>query len=232
MKDKKRPLSVAIDGPSGAGKSTIARMLARELGFLYVDTGALYRTIGYAVLQGGGDPADQAAVEALLPTLSIRLAQQEDGQHVFLGGEDVNGKIRTPEVSMAASRVSAFPAVRAFLLDIQWDTAKSISIIMDGRDIGTVVLPDADLKVFLTASAEVRARRRFDELAEKGTAVTYDEVLKDMTQRDYDDSHRDIAPLREAEGAVRVDSSDLTLEQSAAVIRRLVESLQPPADQT
>ena len=227
MKDKKRPLSVAIDGPSGAGKSTIARMLARELGFLYVDTGALYRTIGYAVLQGGGDPADQAAVEALLPTLSIRLAQQEDGQHVFLGGEDVNGKIRTPEVSMAA-----FPAVRAFLLDIQRDTAKSISIIMDGRDIGTVVLPDADLKVFLTASAEVRARRRFDELVEKGTAVTYDEVLKDMTQRDYDDSHRDIAPLREAEDAVRVDSSDLTLEQSAAVIRRLVESLQPPADQT
>ena len=232
MNDKKRPLSVAIDGPSGAGKSTIARMLARELGFLYVDTGALYRTIGFAVLQDGGDPADQAAVEALLPALSIRLAQQEDGQHVFLNGVDVNGKIRTPEVSMAASRVSAFPAVRAFLLDIQRDTAKSISIIMDGRDIGTVVLPDADLKVFLTASAEVRARRRFDELAEKGTAVTYDEVLKDMTQRDYDDSHRDIAPLREAEDAVRVDSSGLTLEQSAAAIRRLVESLPHPADQT
>ncbi|MCI8553802.1 MAG: (d)CMP kinase [Clostridiales bacterium] len=230
MQDREKPFSIAIDGPSGAGKSTMAKMLARELGFLYVDTGALYRTIGYAVLQRGADPSDQAAVEALLPSLTIRLEQQEDGQHVFLNNVDVNDCIRTPEVSMAASRVSALPAVRQFLLDIQRNTAKSVSIIMDGRDIGTVVLPDASLKVFLTASAEIRAQRRYQELIEKGAAVTYEEVLRDMRQRDYQDSHRELAPLKEAEDAVRVDSSAMTLEEAVEAVRRLMDSRRSRSD--
>lgn len=217
-----RPFAVAIDGPAGAGKSTLAKILARELGFLYMDTGALYRTIGYAVLREGGDPADAAVVEARLPSLDIRLTHEADGQHVWLDGEDVNGEIRTPEVSRAASQVSALPAVRAYLLQLQRDTAASCDVIMDGRDIGTVVLPDAQLKIFLSATPEERARRRYEELRGKGVDTTFEQVLADMQQRDYDDSHRAAAPLKAAEDAVAVNTTGETVEQSVARMKKLV----------
>ena len=218
----KVPVAVAIDGPSGAGKSTIARVLAAQLGFVYVDTGALYRTVGLAVLRRGVDPHDSAAVEPLLSELQVSLGYTEGGQRVFLNGEDVSGSIRTPEVSMAASAVSALPPVRRFLFDVQRDTARRQNVIMDGRDIGTVVLPFADVKIFLTASAEDRARRRFEELLAKGTEVTFDEVLRDMKERDYNDSHRAAAPLRPAEDAVTVDTTGNTLEQSVELLKTLI----------
>lgn len=218
----KVPVAVAIDGPSGAGKSTIARVLAAQLGFVYVDTGALYRTVGLAVLRRGVDPHDSAAVEPLLSELQVSLGYTEGGQRVFLNGEDVSGSIRTPEVSMAASAVSALPPVRRFLFDLQRDTARRQNVIMDGRDIGTVVLPFADVKIFLTASAEDRARRRFEELLAKGTEVTFDEVLRDMKERDYNDSHRAAAPLRPAEDAVTVDTTGNTLEQSVELLKTLI----------
>lgn len=218
----KVPVAVAIDGPSGAGKSTIARVLAAQLGFVYVDTGALYRTVGLAVLRRGVDPHDSAAVEPLLSELQVSLGYTEGGQRVFLNGEDVSGSIRTPEVSMAASAVSALPPVRRFLFDLQRDTARRQNVIMDGRDIGTVVLPFADVKIFLTASAEDRARRRFEELLAKGTEVTFDEVLRDMKERDYNDSHRAAAPLRPAEDAVTVDTTGNTLEQSVELLKTVI----------
>lgn len=216
-------VAVAIDGPSGAGKSTIARILAADLGFVYVDTGALYRTVGLAVLGAGLDVHDEAAVIPLLSTLQVSLGYRDGVQRVFLNGEDVSDRIRTPEVSMAASAVSALPAVRRFLFDLQQDTARRQNVIMDGRDIGTVVLPFAKVKIFLTASAEDRAQRRFEELCEKGVTTTYEEVLADMKQRDYNDSHRAAAPLRPAEDAVMVDTSGNTLEQSVALLKSLVE---------
>lgn len=216
------PFAVAIDGPAGAGKSTLAKILAKELGFLYMDTGALYRTIGYAVLQEGGDPADAKTVEGKLPSLDIRLTHEEDGQHVLLNGRDVNGEIRTPAVSRAASQVSALPAVRAFLLQLQRDTAASCDVIMDGRDIGTVVLPGAQLKIFLSATPEERARRRYDELKERGSDISFEEVLADLRQRDYADSHRAAAPLKAAEDAVAVNTTGETLEQSVARMKQLV----------
>ena len=218
-----RPFAVAIDGPAGAGKSTLAKILARELGFLYMDTGALYRTIGYAVLREGGDPADAAVVEARLPSLDVRLTHEADGQHVWLDGEDVNGEIRTPEVSRAASQVSALPAVRAYLLQLQRDTAASCDVIMDGRDIGTVVLPDADCKIFLTASAEVRARRRCTELEQRGTPQTYETVLADMRRRDEQDCSRAVAPLKQAEDAVLLDTSELDFAHSVEALVGLIE---------
>lgn len=212
--------SVAIDGPAGAGKSTLARILAEELQFLYVDTGALYRTVGLAVLQKGIDPRDEAAVTALLEGLSVSLAYVEREQRVFLGEEDVSEKIRTPEVSMAASAVSAVPAVRRFLLDTQRQLAASHSVIMDGRDIGTTILPQAEVKIFLTASAESRAQRRYAELKEKGIETSFEAVLADMEKRDYDDAHRAASPLRRAADAVLVDTSRDDLETS---VRRLKE---------
>ncbi len=215
-------VAVAIDGPSGAGKSTIARILAKELQYIYVDTGALYRAVGYAALSRNIDPADSPAVEGLLPSLQVSLRYVEGGQRVFVGDEDVSDFIRTPEVSMAASRVSALPAVRQFLFSLQQDMAAAYNVIMDGRDIGTVVLPNARVKIFLTASAEDRATRRFAELQEKGVATTYDEVLADMKQRDYDDSHRATAPLKAAEDALLVDTSGNTLEQSVAILKQIV----------
>ncbi len=218
----KATVAVAIDGPSGAGKSTIARIVATELGFVYVDTGALYRTVGLAVLRRGIDPHDVAAVEPLLSELQVSLGYADGTQRVFLNGEDVSDSIRTPEVSMAASAVSALPPVRQFLFDLQQDTARRNNVIMDGRDIGTVVLPFADVKIFLSASAEDRARRRFEELQAKGAAVTFDEVLRDMKERDYNDSHRAAAPLRPAEDAVSVDTTGNTLEQSIALIKTLI----------
>lgn len=218
-----QPLAIAIDGPSGAGKSTIARILARELQFVYVDTGALYRTVGHYMLENGVDPADPAAVEPLLNGLRLELRYAGGQQRVLRNGEDVTDLIRTPEVSMAASAVSALPAVRAFLLDMQRQMAETQDVIMDGRDIGTVVLPQAGLKIFLTASAEDRAKRRFAELQGKGIPVDYEDVLADMKKRDYDDSHRAAAPLKPAEDAVLVDTTGNTLEQSVEILKKLVK---------
>lgn len=202
--------SVAVDGPSGAGKSTISKAVAKELGILYVDTGALYRTIGLYTKRQNVNPKDPVAVVALLPRIHVEMAYASDGlQHMMLNGEDVTTQIRLPEISMYASDVSAIPAVREFLMDMQRDLAKKHSVIMDGRDIGTVVLPDADVKIFLYADVEVRAKRRVKELAERGTPRSYEEVLREMEERDYQDTHRETCPLRPAEDSIMVDSSDL-----------------------
>lgn len=216
--------SVAIDGPSGAGKSTLAKAVAERFGFMYVDTGAIYRTVGLAVRRAGLDPKSAEQVEPLLPSLNIELGYGENGlQIMLLNGENVSGLIRTPEISMYASDVSALPAVRAFLLDMQRRAAGKMSVVMDGRDIGTVVLPDAGLKIFLTASPEARAERRLKELREKGQNVNFEEVLADMKQRDYNDSHRAAAPLKPAEDSVHVDTTALTLPESIDHICHLVK---------
>lgn len=215
--------SVAIDGPSGAGKSTIAKAAAKALGFVYLDTGAIYRTVAWHITMMGIGPKDTDHVPMLLDDANIKIDFREDGQHMILNGKDITGEIRTPEISACASKVAALSCVRDFLLDLQRDLAKQHNIIMDGRDIGTVVLPDAELKIFLTATPEDRARRRYEELVEKGEAVTFDEVLKDVIQRDYNDTHRDIAPLRQAEDAVLADTTGFELPQSVALIRSLVE---------
>lgn len=216
-------ISVAIDGPSGAGKSTIARKVAGELGFVYIDTGALYRSIGYYVLKQGKNPEKKEDVTSSLPDIRLELRHVDGIQRVFLNDEDVSDEIRTPAVSMAASQVSAVPEVRAFLLELQRDMARKNNVIMDGRDIGTVVLPNASLKIFLTADPEDRAHRRYEELIEKGETVTYEEVLRDVIQRDYNDSHREIAPLRQAPDAVLANTTGFPLEKSVALIRSLVE---------
>lgn len=212
-------INVAIDGPAGAGKSTISRRAAAELGYIYIDTGALYRTVGLNALRKGVDiQSDEAVISTLTSDLSVELRFIDGEQRMFLNGEDVSSEIRTPEASMAASRVSAVPKVRQYLFDLQKNLAKNNNCIMDGRDIGTVVLPDADVKIFLTASPEARAERRYKELIEKGTEASYEEVLKDMVKRDYDDSHRAIAPLRQADDAILCDTSDIGLEESIALI--------------
>lgn len=217
-------IAVAIDGPAGAGKSTIARAAAKELGFIYVDTGALYRSIGLNAVRLGVDLNDATAVENSLSRLSVELSFDSEGtQIVLLNGEDVSSLIRTPEVSMSASKVSAVPAVRAFLLDLQRNMAKKNNVIMDGRDIGTVVLPNAEVKIFLTAAAEIRAKRRFDELIEKGQQVKYEDVLADVVERDYNDSHREIAPLKPAEDSKLADTSGLTLSESIRLIINIIE---------
>lgn len=217
-------IAVAIDGPSGAGKSTLARMTAKHFGFIYVDTGALYRTVGLYVLRNGVDTRDAQAVAALLPQINVELSYDGEGvQRMYLNGEDVSGDIRLPEVSMAASDVSAIPAVRAFLLDTQRSLAERYDVIMDGRDIGTVVLPGAKVKIFLTASAMERARRRFRELREKGVDTDFDTVLRDIELRDRNDSSRPIAPLRPAEDAVIVDTTEHGLNESFELIREIVE---------
>ncbi|MDD3693528.1 MAG: (d)CMP kinase [Oscillospiraceae bacterium] len=218
----KNRLAVAIDGPSGAGKSTIAKLLAQELGFLYVDTGALYRAIGYEVIKRGGKPDDAEFVTGLLPELNVELKCGSGAQFVFVNGCDVSDLIRSPEVSMAASAVSAMPEVRRFLFNLQRDTALKNDVIMDGRDIGTVVLPDADIKIFLTASVEDRARRRFAELIQKGVETSYTDVLDDMKKRDYNDSHRKTAPLKAAHDAIKVDTTGNTLEQSVNILKELI----------
>ena len=212
--------AVAIDGPAGAGKSSVAKAAAKELGFVYVDTGAIYRTIALYVLRQGVAPQDAAWVEALLPQIEIGMEYTDQGQKMILNGEDVTGLIRTPEVSMATSTCSAIPAVRAFLLQLQRDLAEKNNVLMDGRDIGTVVLPHAQLKVFLTASPQERARRRVLQLEESGRKADYEAILRDIQQRDYQDSHRETAPLRPAEDSVLVDTSGVTFEES---VRRLVE---------
>lgn len=215
-------ISVAIDGPAGAGKSTLARRLAAELGYIYVDTGAMFRTIGLYALRAGKDPKDNEAVNALLPEISLRLDSVDGEQHIYLNGEDVSRLIRTDEVGMAASAVGANPAVRAFLLDQQRDMTRTQNVLMDGRDIGTVVLPDAEVKIFLTASAEVRAQRRCLELEQRGTPKPYDEVLRELNERDYNDSHRAAAPLRAAEDAIVVDTSALDFDASREALLALI----------
>jgi len=210
--------SIAIDGPSGAGKSTISRKAAAELGFVYVDTGALYRAIGLFAHENNIPDTDERALAPRLREIEIELAYKDGRQYIFLNGRDVSEDIRRPEMSMAASNVSALPAVRAFLLDLQRIMAKKYNVIMDGRDIGTVVLPDADIKIYLTAAPEDRARRRYDEFIEKGEIIEYSAVLDDMTRRDYNDSNREIAPLRRAEDAILLDTTGNTLEQSIALV--------------
>ena len=220
-----RCLSIAIDGPAGAGKSTLARRSACRFGFLYVDTGAIYRTVGLAAQRAGLTGKEEAAVAALLPGLEITLRYDEHGvQRMYLNGEDVTGLIRSPEISMMASNVSALPAVRAFLLDMQRSLARTHSVIMDGRDIGTVVLPDADLKVFLTASPEDRAARRLKELQGRGVETTLEEVLEDIRRRDHQDSTRAAAPLRPAADAVLLDTSGNTVQQSVELIGQIIEA--------
>lgn len=213
--------NIAIDGPAGAGKSTAARLAAKKLGFIYVDTGALYRAIGVGVLRRGLDTSDKEAVLSVLDGISVDLGFVDGEQHVYLNGEDVSREIRFPEASMAASNVSAMPEVRSFLVGLQRGLAAENDCIMDGRDIGTVILPAAQLKIFLTASPEVRAKRRFDELAAKGTPVDYNVLLEEIRLRDYQDSHRETAPLKPAEDGVYLDTSDMPLEEVVDKIAEL-----------
>ncbi len=214
--------AIAIDGPAGAGKSTIAKFLAKELELIYVDTGALYRAIGYYMVDNGVSIEDDTAVITALDGVRVSLAYKDGEQRVFVNDADVSDRIRTPQISMAASKVSAIPAVRAFLLQLQRDIAATNSVIMDGRDIGTTILPNADVKIFLTASPEARAERRYKELLEKGESVTFEDVLADMVKRDYDDAHRAASPLRKAEDAIEVDTGDLTLEESIAAMKAVI----------
>lgn len=215
-------VAIAIDGPSGAGKSTIAKALAQEFSFLYVDTGAIYRTVGLYVCRKGEDPADNEAVVALLPEISIDLRYEDGLQHMLLNGEDVTRAIREHQISAYASKVSAHPKVREFLLQTQRDYAQKYNVIMDGRDIGTVVLPHAEIKIFLTASSEDRARRRYLELREKGQDVTLETVLHDIVERDRNDASRAAAPLKPADDAILVDTTGNTLEQSISVLRNII----------
>ena len=215
--------SIAIDGPAGAGKSTIARRLAKELGYYYVDTGAIYRTVAYFMDLLGVSPKDVDGVERYIDELTIEIEYDEEGvQHMIMNGMDVSGDIRTQDISQKASLVSAHAVVREMLLDMQRDVAKKHNVIMDGRDIGTVVLPKADVKIFLTAAAEVRAKRRYDELIAKGQKADLNTILKEIVQRDYQDSHREIAPLKQAKDAVLVDTSELDIEGVVAAIRDIV----------
>ena len=215
--------SIAIDGPAGAGKSTIARRLAKELGYYYVDTGAIYRTVAYFLDLLGVSPKDVDGVERYIDELTIEIEYDDEGvQHMIMNGMDVSGDIRTQDISQKASLVSAHAVVRDMLLDMQRDVAKKHNVIMDGRDIGTVVLPRANVKIFLTASAEVRAQRRYDELIAKGQKANLPQILKEIQQRDYQDTHRPIAPLKQAKDAVKVDTSALDIEGVVAAIKAIV----------
>lgn len=216
-------INIALDGPSGAGKSTIARKAAEKMNYIYVDTGALYRSIACYVIGKGIAPDSSEEIIPLLGEIDVKLEYKDGAQQVILNGENVSDKIRTPEISMGASKVSAIPEVREFLFGLQKNIAAENNIIMDGRDIGTVVLPNADVKIFLTASAEERANRRFKELQEKGDSSTYDEVLADIKQRDYNDTHRETAPLKKADDAVEIDSTNLTLDESISEVCRVIE---------
>ena len=219
-----KKISVAIDGPAGAGKSTIARRLAAELGYRYVDTGAIYRTVAYFMDLWGVSPKDVDGVNRYIDELTIGIEYDEDGlQHMIMNGMDVTQDIRTQDISQKASLISAHAVVREVLLDMQRDMARNYDVVMDGRDIGTVVLPKATVKIFLTASPEVRAERRCRELQEKGQKAQYAQILKEIQQRDYQDTHREIAPLKMCRDSVKVDTSNLNLEESVAAIRKIIE---------
>lgn len=212
-------VNIAIDGPAGAGKSTIAKMVSAKLGYIYVDTGALYRTAALFITENN---IPDEEIEKSLESADISLKFIDGTQRVFLGEKDVSDFIRTPDISMAASRTSAIPAVRAYLFETQKKIARENNVIMDGRDIGTVVLPDADVKIFLTAAAEERANRRFKELSEKPDCPSYDDILKDIIQRDYQDMHRETSPLKQSDDAILVDTTNLNLEESANEIIRVI----------
>jgi len=217
--------AIAIDGPAGAGKSSIAKILAKKMGYIYVDTGALYRAVGYFVVSRGISTTASDEVVKCLDLIDVQLRYVDGQQRVFINDDDVSEKIRTAEISMAASNVSAIPKVREFLFDLQQDIAKNNNVVMDGRDIGTVVLPNADVKIFLTASPEERAKRRYKELIEKGQKVTYDDVLADVKTRDHNDSTRATAPLKQADDAVLVDTSDLDFEQSVEALYNIAKRI-------
>lgn len=217
--------AIAIDGPAGAGKSSIAKILAKRMGYIYVDTGALYRAVGYFVVSRNVSTTDSAEVIKCLDLIDVQLKYVDGQQRVFINDEDVTEKIRTAEISMAASNVSAIPKVREFLFDLQQDIAKTNNVVMDGRDIGTVVLPNADVKIFLTASPEERAKRRYKELIEKGQTVTFEEVLADVITRDHNDSTRATAPLKQADDAVLVDTSDLDFDQSVEALYNIAKRI-------
>lgn len=220
-----KKISIAIDGPAGAGKSTIARRLAAEMGYRYVDTGAIYRTVAYFMDLWGVSPKDVDAVNRYIDELTVGIEYDDDGlQHMIMNGMDVTGDIRTQEISQKASLISAHACVREMLLDMQRDMAKEYDVVMDGRDISTVVLPKATVKIFLTASAEVRARRRCDELIAKGQKANYDTVLKEIVQRDYQDTHREIAPLKMCRDSVKVDTSEMDIDQAVAAIKAVIDS--------
>ena len=216
-------MQIAVDGPSGAGKSSVAKLVAKKMGIVYVDTGALYRTVGYYVRSKGITREDVKGIESCLPHITIEVRYENGAQHVYLNGEDLGDRIREPEISMYASAVSAVPAVRSFLLDTQRDIAAKSSVIMDGRDIGTVILPDADVKVFLFASDEARAKRRTLELQAKGMTVIFEDVLREMRERDHNDSTREVAPAVAAPDAVMLDNSALSIEETADAIIALAE---------
>ncbi len=216
-------ISIAIDGPAGAGKSTIARRLAQEMGYRYVDTGAIYRTVAYFMDLWGVSPKDTDGVNRYIDELTVNIEYDDEGvQHMIMNGMDVTADIRTPEISQKASLIAAQPVVREALLDMQREAARQYDVVMDGRDIGSVVLPKATVKIFLTASAEVRAHRRCKELQEKGQKVDYDQILKDIRQRDYQDTHRDIAPLKMTRDSVKLDTSDMTIDQVIAAMKKII----------
>ena len=215
-------IKIAIDGPSGSGKSTLAKGLAKELGFVYVDTGAIYRTVGLYAQYNEIDPHDEKGLSAHFGKIDIELKWEDGAQHVYLCGKDVSEEIRTPKSSMYASAVSALPKVRAFLLDMQRSIASKTSVIMDGRDIGTVILPDADVKIFMSANEVSRAKRRYNELCEKGQTVSFDEVLADMRERDFNDSTRSAAPLKPAEDAVMFDNTELDIAQTIEAAKKII----------
>lgn len=216
-------INIAIDGPAGAGKSSTAKLIAKRLGYIYVDTGALYRTVGLYSIRKGIDTKDSEKVIATLPDIKVELKFVDGSQHVFLNGEDVSDAIRTPEASMGASNVSAIPKVREFLFDLQRSIAAENNCIMDGRDIGTVVLPNADVKIFLTTSVEERAKRRYKEMLEKGETADYNDILEDIKKRDWQDSHREVAPLKQADDAIFVDNGGYDLEGGTEYLLKIIE---------
>ena len=218
-----KKISIAIDGPAGAGKSTIARRLAKELGYMYVDTGAIYRTVAYFFDLWGVAPKDIDGITRYIDELTVGIEYDEDGvQHMIMNGMDVTDDIRTQDISQKASLVSAHAVVREVLLDMQRDLARKHNVIMDGRDIGTVVLPKATVKIFLTASAEVRAKRRCDEMTAKGMKANYNQVLKDIQQRDYQDTHREVAPLKMCRDSIKLDTSDMDIEEVIAAMKEII----------